>query len=186
MLATWASSLPGDRGRCHAIAKRQPNPHLSAVLDDLQDRLGYNPIYTDQHPMQVVTACLRHLKRGVRLGIAPDQDTARAPGVFIDFLGHPAYTSTGPAQLAQTVDVPLVPLAFVRNGDRFEVIHGDPIFPERIDGRSRHDEMMRLTRAWSAAIETMIHARKDHWTWFHERWKTTPEKLAARGRAISE
>ncbi len=185
-LATWASSLPGDRGRCHAIAKRQPNPHLSAVIDDIQERMNFTPIYTDEHPMQVVSACLRHLKKGARLGIAPDQDAAKAPGVFIDFLGYPAYTSTGPAQLALTVDVPLVPLAFVRNGDRFEIIHGDPIYPERDTERTRQQELVRLTRAWSEAIETMIHERKDHWAWFHERWKTTPEKLAQRGRALPQ
>ncbi len=183
LLATWASSLPGDRGRCHPIAKRQPNPHLSAILDDAKKRMGFTPIYTDRPPVQVVGECLRLLKRGTRLGIAPDQDMSRMSGVFIEFLGHRAYTPTGPAQLALTVDVPILPLALVRKDDgRLEVIHGEPIFPDQSRTGSRQEETLRLTKAWSAAMETMIHAHKDQWAWFHERWKTTPEKLAARAR----
>ena len=75
-----------------------------------------------------------------------------------------------------------MPLAFIRkdDGERFEVIHGEPIFPDQSRKRSRQEETLRLTKAWSAAAETMIHAHKDQWAWFHERWKTTPEKLAAR------
>ncbi|MEE9126786.1 MAG: lysophospholipid acyltransferase family protein, partial [Planctomycetota bacterium] len=183
LVATWAGSLPGDGRRCHAIAKRQPNPHLSAILDDAQKRMGFMPIYGDRSPVQVVGECLKLLKRGARLGIAPDQDISRLPGVFIEFLGHRAYTPTGPAQLALTVDVPILPLALVRKDDgRLEVIHGEPIFPDQSRTRSRQEETLRLTKAWSAAMETMIHAHRDQWFWFHERWKTTPEKLAARAR----
>ncbi len=184
LLATWASSLPGDRGQCHAIAKRQPNPHLSAILDDAQRRMGFTPIYTDRKPMQVVGECLKLLKRGTRLGIASDQDMPKAAGVFIEFLGHSAYTITGPAQLALTVDVPILPMAFIRkdDGKRFEILHGEPIFPDQSRSHSRSEETLRLTVAWSAAMEKMIHAHKEHWAWFHERWKTTPEQLTARGR----
>ena len=94
------------------------------------------------------------------------------------------HTPTGPAQLALTVDVPILPLALVRteDGERFEVIHGEPIFPDQSRTHSRQEETLRLTKAWSAAMETMIHAHKDQWAWFHKRWKTTPEKLAALGR----
>ena len=85
LLATWAGSLPGNRGKCHAIAKRQPNPHLSAILDDAQNRMGFTPIYNDGTPVQVVGECLKLLKRGARLGIAPDQDSKYgallAPGI---------------------------------------------------------------------------------------------------------
>jgi KDO2-lipid IV(A) lauroyltransferase len=187
LLATWASSLPGGRGPCHAIAKRQPNPHLSAIVDVAQRRMGFTPIYTDGTPMQVVAECLKILKKGKRLGIAPDQDSSQLPGVFVNFLGHPAYTPVGPAQLALAVDVPLLPMALIRRdeGLPFEVIHGDPIFPDQSRSRSREAETIRLTEAWSAAMEEMIHAHKEHWAWIHRRWRTTPEKLEARGQLRS-
>ncbi len=187
LLATWASSLPGGRGPCHAIAKRQPNPHLSAIIDDAQKRMGFQPIYTDARPIQVVAECLKLLKQGKVLGIAPDQDSSQVPGMFIDFLGHQAYTPVGPAQLALAVDVPILPMALVRKdeGLPFELIHGDPIYPDQSRSHSRAAEITRLTVAWSAAMEEMIHAHKEQWGWIHRRWRTTPEKLAARGRERS-
>jgi len=184
LLASWASTIPGDRGLCRAIAKRQPNPHLSAILDHAQNRMGFVSVYSDGSPVQVVGQCLKLLKGGGRLGVAADQDMSKVPGVFIEFLGHRAYTPTGPAMLALTADVPILPLALIRKGDgkQLEVIHGDLIFPDQSRTHSRQEETLRLTKAWSAAMETMIHAHKDQWAWFHKRWKTTPESLAARAR----
>ena len=128
--------------------------------------------------------CLTILKHGICLGIAPDQDSSSFPGVFIDFLGHPAYTPIGPARLALAVDVPILPVAMIRKdeGLPFEIIHGEPIYPDQSRSRSRDEETVRITKAWSAAMETMIHDHKADWAWFHRRWRTTPEKLAARGR----
>ena len=178
LLGSWASSLPG-RGLCQAIAKRQPNPHLNAILEDGLARLQLQPVYSDGPPVELVAKMLRELRTGTRLGIAPDQDTPRVPGVFIDFLGHRAYTPSGPAQLALAANVPLLPIVLVRAGKGFKIIAGDPIHPDRT--RPRQEELVRLTEAWSQWLEEVIHEHKGQWFWFHRRWRTTPEKLAARG-----
>ena len=179
LAASWASSLPG-RGKCHAMAKPQPNVHLNVILERVHEHLHLEPIYSDGPPVAVVARVIRELRSGTRLGITPDQDTPRLPGVFIDFLGHRAYTATGPAQLALAAGVPLLPMALVRKGDGFEMIGGEPIYPDR--SRPRREEILRLTRAWSEKLEEMIRQHPGQWLWIHRRWKTTPEKLAARGR----
>jgi Kdo2-lipid IVA lauroyltransferase/acyltransferase len=176
LLASWASHLSASRNT-YAIAKRQPNPYLNSIVHEARQRIGVGTLYRDDPPTQVV----RLLKKGIRLGIVPDQDVPSLPGVFIDFLGHPAYTPTGPARLALAADVPLIPIAFLRKGKGFQVIHAEPIYPDK--SRPRREEVLRLTRAWSKALENMIHEHKDQWAWFHRRWRTTPEKLAAFGRA---
>lgn len=179
LLASWASSLPG-RGKCHAMAKRQPNPHLNAILEDVHDSLHLEAIYSDGPPVALVAKVIKELRSGTRLGIVPDQDTPRLPGVFIDFLGHQAYTATGPAQLALAANVPLLPIALVRKGAGFKVIGGVPIYPDRT--RPRSEEILRLTRAWSERLEQMIQEHPGQWIWIHRRWRTTPAKLAAKGR----
>lgn len=181
LMASWAAGLPGNRDR-HVIAKRLPNPHLNKIAHQARQSLGLETLYRDDPPTLVV----RKLKQGCRLGIVPDQDVPSLPGVFIDFLGHPAYTPTGPARLALAADVPLIPMAFLRKekGGGFLVIHDEPIHPDR--SRPKREEVVRLTMAWSKALENMIHKHKDQWAWFHRRWRTTPEKLEGLGRAQVE
>jgi lauroyl/myristoyl acyltransferase len=178
LMASWAANLPGTRSCC-VVAKRLPNPHLNKIVHEARQHLGLETLYRDDPPTLVV----RRLKQGCRLGIVPDQDVPSLPGVFIDFLGHTAYTPTGPARLALAADVPLIPMAFLRKkeGQGFLVIHDEPIYPDR--SRPKREEVLRLTRAWSKALENMIHKHKDQWAWFHRRWRTTPEKLEGLGRA---
>lgn len=173
LLAAWLASLPG-RDRCYAIAKRVPNPHLNRIVEDARRRVGVHTLYRDDPPPRF----LRLLRTGERMGAVPDQDVPSLPGIFIDFLGHRAYTPTGPARLALAANVPLVPMAFLRKGRGFEVIVTEPIFPDR--SRPKEDEIRRLTIAWSERLEAMIHEHKEQWAWFHQRWKTTPERLADR------
>ena len=178
LMASWAANLPGSRDG-HVIAKRLPNPHLNEIVHEARQRLGLETLYRDDPPTLVV----RKLRQGCRLGIVPDQDVPSLPGVFIDFLGHPAYTPTGPARLALAADVPLIPMAFLRKGkgEGFLVVHEDPIYPDR--SRPKREEVLRLTQAWSKALENLIHKHKGQWAWFHRRWRTTPEKLEGLGRA---
>lgn len=183
LMASWGANLPGSRDG-HVIAKRLPNPHLNRIVHEARQRLGLTTLYRDDPPTLVV----RKLRQGCRLGIVPDQDVPSLPGVFIDFLGHAAYTPTGPARLALAADVPLIPMAFLRKGKGkgkgFLVVHEEPIYPDR--SRPKREEVLRLTQAWSKSLENLIHKHKEQWAWFHRRWRTTPEKLEGLGRAEVE
>jgi KDO2-lipid IV(A) lauroyltransferase len=98
-------------------------------------------------------------------------------------MGRPAYTPLGPARLAWAANAPIVVFALIRSGDRFEVVIEDPIWPDR--SRRKADELVRLTQEWSRRIEAHIRTWPGQWPWFHDRWKTTPELLASKGRGAA-
>ena len=153
---------------------------MNRVIANLRGQHGMNTLYRDDPPAKLI----RLLKAGQSFGTAADQDTPSVGGVFIDFLGRPAYTPLGPARLALVANVPLVVGAALRQRDRFVMQINPPIFPDR--SRPRHEEILRLTQEWSRQIEQLIREHPDQWPWFHDRWKTTPESLAAKSRRTLE
>jgi KDO2-lipid IV(A) lauroyltransferase len=177
LLGSWIARH-GSRGLGAAVARRHPNARLNAHIESLRRRLGLETFYRDEPP----TRPIRFLREGRYVAVVPDQDVKSLAGMFVDFLGRRAYTPLGPARLALAADVPIVCGFLLRNADgslRIEV--AEPIRPDRRAPRA--EEVERLTRAWSAAVESAVRAAPEQWVWFHERWRTTPELLAARGRS---
>jgi KDO2-lipid IV(A) lauroyltransferase len=159
------------------VAKRQPNPHLNRIVERFRGRHGMATLYRDD-PIGPV---LRLLRNGGCIGVAGDQDVESLPGAFVEFLGRPAYTPLGPARLAWSANVPILVGVLLRTGvDRFRLQLNPPMFPDR--SRPKHEEVLRLTREWSRQMEEIIRAHPEQWPWFHNRWKTTPERLEAKKR----
>ena len=158
------------------LVKRQPNPHLNQVIENVRLRHGMGTLYTDEPSSKLV----RLLRAGHAIGLAGDQDVVDLTGVFIDFLGRPAYTPLGPARLALAARVPLLVGMMLRTEDGFRMQMNPPIMPDF--SAPKREEVVRLTRAWSAELETVIREHPEQWAWFHRRWKTTPERLERRQR----
>ncbi|MEM7204596.1 MAG: hypothetical protein AAF628_30340 [Planctomycetota bacterium] len=174
LLGQWLHNT--SRRPSASLAKKQPNPHLNKVIERLRGRHGRATIYRHDPPGKI----LRLLRDGGSLGIAADEDAVTMSGVFIDFLGRPAYTPLGPARLAIAANVPIMVGAMFRRGERFEVQLNTPIWPDR--KAPRDEEILRLTRAWSAELQEIIRKHPEQWPWFHDRWKTTPEVLERKKR----
>lgn len=165
------------RGAGAAIGRRHPDRRLNARIESMRRRLGLETLYRDDPP----TRPIRILREGRGIAMVPDQDIKNLAGVFVDFLGHRAYTPLGPARLALAAGAPIMCGYFYRDADgRPHIQMNEPIWPDRTADRAV--ELERLTRAWCAEVEAMIRLHPDQWAWFHERWRTTPEHLAARGR----
>ena len=156
------------------IAKRHPNPWLNDFIVESRARLGFEVVFQDQG----LRPLLRGLKAGKLLGTVPDQDIRRVAGIFVPFFGRDAYTTTGPASLAVFGGAPIL-AGFLRRKDYGLVLDlMEPLRPQ--PGADREAEVERLTREWSAQVEAQIRKQPSDWMWFHERWRTTPEKLEAR------
>jgi KDO2-lipid IV(A) lauroyltransferase len=158
------------------IVKRIPNPHLNRILDRFRTAHGLRTFSRQDSP----AGALRLLHRGGMLGIAADQDSKDVGGLFVEFFGQPAYTPIGPARLAWTASVPIVLTALLREGDRFELFFGEPIWPDR--SRPRDEELLRLTSEWTRQLESLVRAHPEQWIWWHNRWRTTPERVDHRQR----
>jgi KDO2-lipid IV(A) lauroyltransferase len=177
LMGQWLSRHD-PRGLGAVVAKRMTNPWLNAHIERLRRRIGLETFYRDDDPRRA----LRLLRGGKSIATVPDQDVRYLAGMFVEFFGRPAYTPIGPARLALAADVPIICGFFLRRPEgRFELVVSEPIFPDR--SRPRDDEIERLTHAWSAEVEKVIRANPEQWAWFHERWRTTPERLAQRGQS---
>lgn len=176
IMAMWMDHVSRN-GVAGAMAKRNSSRRLNNVVEGVRRQLGIQPIYQDE-PLSKVVHLLRDNKI---IGMLPDQDVFSAEGIFVDFMGRPAYTPLGPARLAWTAKVPICVALCKRETDgRFKIVVHDPIYPDR--SRPKGEELARITREWSRLVEEFILSYPEQWAWFHDRWKTTPERLEARGR----
>ncbi|MEZ5988299.1 MAG: lysophospholipid acyltransferase family protein [Planctomycetota bacterium] len=157
-----------------AVARRNSNPWLQRLAERGRRRTGLETIWQDESPRR----SLRLLQGGGFVALVADQDVRRLSGTFVPFFGQPAWTPTGPAALALAADAPILVVVAHRRGRGLVLASSDPIRPRR--GGDRSEEIDRLTRAWSDVIEREVRAAPSDWMWFHPRWRSTPETIAAR------
>ena len=119
---------------------------------------------------------IRALRRNEVVGILTDQDTKRVDGIFVDFLGHPAYTPIGPVILAMKTKAVIVPMAIHTKNDGKHYIKVKEQIPLRFSGDVDMDRIYNTTLC-NDAISDFIRENPTQWVWMHERWKTTPEDL---------
>ncbi len=116
---------------------------------------------------------LKALGSGGDVGILMDQNTTLQEGVFADFFGVPAATSTSVARFALHTDAAVVPvfLTPMRNGRyRMKFL---PYLDLIRTGNEEHD-VEANTRMFNRVLEAIIRENPDSWLWGHKRWKNQP------------
>lgn len=147
------------------VARPLENPLIERVLTGGRQSAGQLSVAKGNS----LPRLRRLLAAGRSVAMLPDQATRN--GVVVEFFGRPAPTSPVPALLAIDRGRPIVPCACVRTGEmRFDGYLGEPIHP-RADG-DRDEEVVRLTRAMTAAFEGIIRAHPGQYLWMHDRWKS--------------
>jgi len=86
------------------IVRELDNPLIDALVTRYRCLSGGHAIEKKESVREV----LRAFQRGEAVGILTDQNTLPAEGAFVDFFGHPACTTTGPARLVRKTGVPIV------------------------------------------------------------------------------
>lgn len=110
-------------------------------------------------------AFLRHMRAG---GIGAMLFDVRATRFGpIDFLGHPAPTSTAPAAMALKIGALVVPCFATRADDglSFDIEVEEPVV------LSTPEKMMREL---TARLERRVRAKPGQWFWIHNRWAKAP------------
>ena len=150
-----------------AVVQRQRNRLVDREIVATREKLGVRIIDRRKAPKLVLPA----LQAGRLVGFVADQDAGRH-GVFVPFFGTPASTHRGAALLALRADAPLfVGVAPRRPDGRYDC----RTYEIDVDRSGPTDEVvLRMTAAFTRAVETEVRKDPEQYFWLHRRWKTRP------------
>lgn len=167
-LASFAHSVYGYPLKF--LVRPLDNPRVDELIMSYRQMAG-NVGIDKRNSMREI---LRSLRNNESVGILIDQNASREEGVFADFFGMPASTTTGVAVLAMRTGAAVVPGLLIwderlkKHRLRFE----SPI--ELEDTGDFQADMARNTAKFNRVLEEKIRAYPDQWLWVHRRWKTRP------------
>ncbi len=116
---------------------------------------------------------LKNLKSGGTAGILMDQNTSLQEGIFADFFGIPAATTTSVALFALRTNAPVLPgyLTPMRRG-RYSIKFLPPIYAIRTGDMER--DLEANTKRFNEVLESIVREQPESWLWGHKRWKNQP------------
>ncbi|NQY91137.1 MAG: hypothetical protein HRT46_05700 [Deltaproteobacteria bacterium] len=102
-----------------------------------------------------------------------DQNQGHGRGVFVDFFGRPACTSTMLARLSLASSAPVLPVFASWDSDGL-VIDVRPAVHPPLSPADRRQAAVDLTGSYTELVEQQVRSRPEQWNWAHRRWKTRP------------
>lgn len=167
-LAPFAQALYGNP--LHFLVRPLDNEQVDRLINAYRCMSGNQPIDKNNS----ARAMLKILREGGTVGILMDHNTSHEEGVFVDFFGLPACTSTGLARLALRTDAAVVPgfLHWDVNLRKYRLCLHPAIGLVRSGDEER--DIRENTARFTKAIEEYARAYPDQWLWVHKRWKTRP------------
>ena len=155
-----------NSGLTIAVTYRHANNPLTNNI--LLQNYGYGQV-AETHfiPTGNAIPMVRALRDGEILNINSDQRFRGAP--YIDFMGVPAQTATGSAQLARKFNLQIL----VGHVERTHGVHHEIVFDEFIDiphtDDAESDEINGMKMV-NDAMERIIRAKPEEYLWLHKRW----------------
>jgi Kdo2-lipid IVA lauroyltransferase/acyltransferase len=153
------------------IARPLDNPALDTRLCAVRTMSGHSVIYKRRALQQV----LKLLREGKGVAILIDQNVQEDDGIFVDFFGRKAATTTVAAALAVKTGAWLIPsYAELQPDGRYHAVCEPPL--EWTPSGDRDRDVAGLTQQLTTVIEGWIRRRPEQWLWMHRRWKTQPRE----------
>jgi KDO2-lipid IV(A) lauroyltransferase len=146
------------------VVRPLDNPLIDAMVERRRALTGNRPIGKKESARSILKA----LAANQAVGILIDQNESPETGVFVDFFGIPACSSSGFAKIAAHSGAAVIPgFALWSERERRYILRfyrpvpmtGDPV---------------RDTQALQSELEKVIRAHPDQWLWIHRRWKSRP------------
>jgi len=155
------------------VARPLDNPHLDERLCAFRRASG-NTVISKWQALQEV---LRLIRSGGGLAVLIDQNVQEKDGIFVDFFGRPAATTTVAAAVALKTGCAVVPVwAELLPSGRYRLHYDAPLRWE--SHGDRRADIAGLTQALTSRIEQWVRERPEQWLWIHRRWKTRPASSA--------
>jgi KDO2-lipid IV(A) lauroyltransferase len=168
-LSSFAHALYGFP--LHYMARPLDNKPLDAMVNQYRGRSGNKPIFKNES----ARVMLRILKEAGTVGILADQNTMPGEGVFVDFFGTPACTTTGIARVALHTDAAVVPgyAYWDENLRKYRLRFEPPVELVRTGDGER--DIVENTQRFAKVIEEIVRKYPEQWVWIHARWKARPK-----------
>jgi KDO2-lipid IV(A) lauroyltransferase len=156
-------------GPIHVVARPLDNPWLDRRLCALRTMGGNTVVYKQR----ALSRILRALRENRTIAILIDQNVQPGDGIFVDFFGRPAATTTVAAALAVKTGCALVPCRTeLLRGGRYRLTYAPVV--EWTPSGDRQQDIACLTQRLTRQIEEWVRETPEQWLWMHRRWKTRP------------
>lgn len=153
------------------LVRRIDNSSVEQFVEKTRTRFGNRSI----DKRAAMRPMLKTLRAGGTLGILVDLNTQPHEGIFVDYFGIPASTTSGVAALALRTGAAVLPV-FVpwdEKRQRF-VLRIDPPLNITPTGDEK-EEVRQLTALFTSVVESYVRRFPDQWLWIHKRWNTRPD-----------
>jgi KDO2-lipid IV(A) lauroyltransferase len=167
-LAPFAHALYGHP--LHFLVRPVANTRVDALINRYRCLSGNRPIEKNRS----ARAILKVLSDGGTVGILADTNTSLEEGVFANFFGIPASTTSGLARIALRTGAAVIP-GFLTWSDAQKKyrLQFAPALELVRTGDEDADVRENISR-FTAVIEAYVRGHPDQWLWVHKRWKTRP------------
>jgi Kdo2-lipid IVA lauroyltransferase/acyltransferase len=167
-LSSFAHALYGHP--LHFLVRPLANERVDGLINKYRCLSGNQPIDKNKS----ARAILKVLDEGGTVGILADVNTILQEGVFVNFFGIPASTTSGLARIALRTDAAVVPGFLSWDGLRRKYrLRFEPVIELSRSGNEETD-VLENTARFTRVIEAHVRAHPDQWLWVHKRWKTRP------------
>jgi KDO2-lipid IV(A) lauroyltransferase len=168
-LSSFAHALYGFP--LHYMARPLDNARVDALVNHYRCLSGNRPIFKNES----ARVLLKILKDAGTVGILADQNTMPQEGMFVDFFGKSACTTTGIARVALHTDAAVVPgYAYWDESIRKYKLRFEPAVELVRTGDAERDVFVN-TQKCAKVLEEIIRKYPEQWVWVHARWKTRPQ-----------
>jgi Kdo2-lipid IVA lauroyltransferase/acyltransferase len=167
-LAPFAQALYGHP--LHFLVRPIANRRVDALINGYRCRSGNQPIEKNRSARSI----LKVLGDGGTVGILADHNTTLEEGVFVNFFGIPASTTSGLARIALRTDAAVVPGFLSWDAQRRKYrLRFEPAV-ELVRTGNEESDVRETTQRFMRVVEDYVRTYPDQWLWVHKRWKTRP------------
>lgn len=152
------------------VARDADDPGTAQLIRRAREAAGVRVVKRDE-----TRTMLRVLRAGEVLGILPDQHGGKR-GLWVEFMGRPAATVSGPVTLALRTGAAIVP-AFARRlpDDTLDVYFLPAL--KLPTGSDRGADLRAATQLINDVLGAEIQRHAEQWMWMHNRWRPRPSDI---------